>query len=203
MRSRVSVMKSLNSKVSVIVVHHAGYGTLMETALRSIMSQTRRPEIVLVKGDNQRLAKSSNQGCAASSGRYLMRVDADDWIEHDLIEREADYLDANPEVDCVWCDFIESREIGPNVFALEVLPQETLEHACGVMFRREVWEALQYDESLDYQEGFDFWCRFKSAGFIGHRMQFPAYYYRRHAGSMSTNPRREAVRNALERKYAG
>ncbi len=199
---RVSVIGSRSSKVSVIMVYHANYGTLMETALKSLRSQTHSPEVVLVRGDGQRLARSSNQGCMAATGKYLVRIDSDDWVEPDLIESEAAYLDAHPGVDCVWCDFIESRELSPGVFALDITPQEEIEHACGAMFRREVWEALRYDESLDYQEGYDFWCRFKQAGYVGHRMSLPAYYYRRHGGSMSTNPARQAVRERLERKYA-
>lgn len=202
MNSRISVLGSRRSKVSVIMVYHRKYENLMVQALKSLQSQTRSPEVVLVRGDGIRLARSSNLGCAASTGEYLVRIDADDWVEPDMIEQEAHYLDQHPKADCVWCDFIESREIAPNVFALDVTPQETLEHACGAMMRRSVWESLRYDESLDYQEGYDFWCRFKQAGYKGHRLSLPAYYYRKHQGSMSTNPERDRIRHELESKYS-
>lgn len=198
---RISRLGSKRSKISVVLVVHDRYRPLLPVALRSLRAQTVPHETILIDGTGLRLAEACNLGCAEATGRYLIRLDADDWIEPGLLDIEAEHLDEHPEIDAVWCDFIESREIAPGLFSLEITPQETLEHACGVMMRREVWERLKYDESLDFQEGFDFWCRFRRAGFRAARLPVPAYFYRRHAGSMSTNPERERVRAELERKY--
>jgi hypothetical protein len=70
------------------------------------------------------------------------------------------------------------------------------------MFRRTAWEDLGgYDESLDYQESFDFWQRFKREHKRSKHLALPLYFYRQHEGSMSTNPERDRVRQQLEVKY--
>ena len=108
----------------------------------------------------------------------------DDWVDQAILEKEFQFLDENPEIDCVWCDYIQADTLvqgdGFETFLLSHLPQMTLEHACGAMFRKSVWEELGgYDEELDYQEAFDFWCRFHDEGYRAQRLEIPLYLYRR------------------------
>lgn len=134
-----------------------------------------------------------------------MRLDADDFIDSSMIDTLTDYLDTHPDVHAVWCDYMLANEVPRETFTtfyLQPYPQDTLEHPCGVMIRKSVFNALGgYDETLDYQEGYDFWCRFKQAGYIAERLPQPLYFYRRGHQSMSTNPARAAVRARLERYY--
>lgn len=216
--------ESNNSKkplVSVIVVVHPTYLSLLKTALDSLKSQIPH-ELVLVlnncyadiKGNKTiyipypaTLAHACNVGISKCSGEYIVRLDADDWIDNQLLELERDYLDQHPEIDCVWCDYIEakSHKKGEDfeTFMLEHSPQHALEHACGAMYRKSVWQELGgYDPDLEYQEAFDFWCRFNQGGYKAERLEVPLYLYRKGHTSMSTNPERDAVRAHLENKYA-
>ena len=152
------------------------------------------------------LSRACNIGISASHGDYIVRLDADDWLDAELLKAEAEHLDNSPHLDCVWCDYLtaQKRTEGEDfeVFLLSHLPQENLEHACGAMFRKSVWEDLGgYDEDLEYQEAFDFWCRFEQHGYQAARIERPMYLYRRGHQSMSTNPERDEVRKMLEDKY--
>lgn len=176
------MQESTNSKVSVIVISHPAYSHLLPKALNSL-PVSKDIEIVLWENKKDTLAAACNKAILKANGDYIVRLDADDYVHHSLIEHEKNYLDSHPEIDCVWCDYWKKYED-----RMELSPQETLEHAGGAMFRKEVWEKLGgYNADLEYQESFDFWLRFHKAGFKSARIEQPLYYYVQHEGSMSTN----------------
>ena len=189
-------------KISVIVVGHKAYEKYLPTAIKSLQSQTIDCEVIYVENTGNTLGYGSNRGIEQSTGEYIVRVDADDWVEPELLEYESQYLDTHPEIDCVYSDFIEAREVRENVFTLEITEQRDLTHACAAMYRRSVWEGLGgYDENLKYQESVDYWHRFRRAGYLAHGLALPLYFYRKHEGSMSTNPERKKVAEFLSQKY--
>lgn len=178
--------------VSVIVITHEKYQSLLKTALKSLKAQSKtRFEIIVEENNDRTLAKACNDAIRRAKGDYIVRLDADDFIDGRLIEIESKYLDEHPEADAVWCDYWKThprKGQGFETHYLEFCPQTELEHACGAMFRRSAWSKLGgYDEGLRYQEAFDFWLRFHKAGFKSEHIAEPLYYYRQHPGSMSTN----------------
>ena len=56
------------------------------------------------------LAAACNKAILKANGEYIVRLDADDYIHHSLIELEKNYLDSHPEIDCVWCDYWKTYE---------------------------------------------------------------------------------------------
>jgi len=194
-------------KVSVIVVTHPQYLPLLETALQSLRQQQSSDfEVIVEHNEDRTLSKACNDAISRSHGKYIVRIDADDWIDPQLLYLEANHLDSSPQVDCVWCDYWKTypqKGEGFETHYLEYHQNQDLEHACGAMYRKEVWELLGgYDEDLKYQESFDFWLRFRKAGFISERIDQPLYYYRQHPGSMSTNvEERERTRQEILDKH--
>ena len=60
----------------------------------------------LVQRPNQGVGAARNEGFRAASpdSRYLLFLDADDWIEPGMLERLVSYLDERPHVGVVYCD---------------------------------------------------------------------------------------------------
>jgi len=59
--------------------------------------------------------------------------------------------------------------------------------AAGAMYRRTAWEKIGgYNESLDYQEDYDFWIRFINKFDVAN-VNLPLMYYRQHDSNMSDN----------------
>ena len=207
--------------VSVILVVHQSYLMYLPTVLHSLKDQLEGHELIIVANGCQvdmpeaisipetNLATACNIGVNASNGEYIVRIDADDWVDAEFIQLESEYLDSHPETDAVWCDYIAAHQQptdsgeGCEIFTLENMPQPVLEHACGAMYRRSVFDHLGgYDEELEFQEGYDFWQRFYKAGYIADHLTKPLYIYRRGHASMSTNVQeRQKVRKMLEERY--
>lgn len=210
-------MKNESPSLSVIVVVHEKYLKYLNAALDALKRQTLHNFETIIVGNGCQLeieaietaevplSEACNIGISQARGEYIVRLDADDWLDETILERELEYI-RKTGADAVWCDYVTAHKITGNddytVYDLNILENDDLEHACGVMFKRSVWDALDgYDESLRYQESYDFWQRFKRAGFRAERMKLPLYIYRRGHESMSTNSERLEVRRMLENKY--
>jgi glycosyltransferase involved in cell wall biosynthesis len=207
-------------KVSVIVTAY-NYAEYIEEALDSVLDQTyddfelvivddgstdETPEILTeysyeypdtvrcITLDGRGLAGACNRGIEAARGEYIIRLDADDYFDENILTIEAQYLDSNPEIDLVYPDYYTVDETGeiidhvrlPKVGEeIKLLDRSPL--AAGAMYRKEAWEAIDgYNESLRYQEDYDFWVKFITE-FDVHNVNLPLMYYRQHGSSMSTN----------------
>ena len=72
--------------------------------------------IVLRNPVNSGLAASLNRGIAAASGKYIVRMDADDICRPDRIERQVSFMERHPEVSVSSCRFF-------SLYGSEAVPQ--------------------------------------------------------------------------------
>lgn len=165
--------------------------------------------IQTIRLEAEGLPTACNTGIAAADGEYIIRLDADDYFDENLLTVEAGYLDSHPDVSLVYPDYYTVDEDGqildhvrnPKVEEeIKLLNRSPL--AAGALYRREAWEAIDgYDESLDYQEDYDFWIRFINR-FEVHNVNLPLMYYRRHEDNMSHNlSGRLDSRNEVKSKF--
>lgn len=222
-------------KVSVILTAH-NYAEYLETCLESAVAQTyddyevvvvddgstdETPQILreytyeypdrvtVVRLPGEGLPTAANAGIEASKGEYVVRLDADDYFDENILTVLANYLSDNPDIDLVYPDyytFDDKNEIIDHVRLPEVGEEIKLLNrsplAAGALYRKSAWEELGgYNESLDYQEDYDFWIRFTSR-FDVRNVNLPLMYYRQHGESMSTNlSGRLDARRSVKRKF--
>lgn len=203
-----------NPKVSVVITAH-NYGRYLKQCIESVLNQIYKNYEIIVVNDGSTdntaeilekykdrvkvidlpglgLASSLNRGIKASSGEYVIRLDADDFFDENILLTEATYLDTHPEVDLVFPDYYrvkENGEIIEHVRLLKVEEELRLLHrsplGAGAMFRKRCFDELGgYDEKLRRQEDYDFWIRFISK-FKVRNISLPLMYYRQHKLSMS------------------
>jgi hypothetical protein len=168
------------------------------------------PRVRVVTLSGVGLAAASNAGVRASRGRLVLRLDADDYLDPNALTVMAGELARRPEIGLVYPDYHcvdeEGRSLGhvrvPRVQdGARLLDSPPL--AAGCLYRRSCFDAIGgYDETLRFQEDYDFWLRFTER-FRAFGVGLPLLNYRQHGGSMSRNlAPRAAARRHVKRTFA-
>ena len=220
-------------KVSVVLTAH-NYGKYLDRAIQSVLIQTfhdfelivvddgstdytkdvlqpyaAHPQVRIVSKNGVGLAAAANAGVRTGSGEYVVRLDADDYFDENILLVQSHFLDSNPHIHMVFADYyrvdlhgtilehVRLPKIHDEVTLLDRSPL-----AAGAMYRRACFDALGgYDESLKYQEDYDFWIRFIDR-FNVYNLNLPLMYYRQHERSMSRNfAARMDARRQVKRRF--
>lgn len=219
--------------VSVILTAH-NYGRFLNQSVRSVLDQTFQdfelvivndgstddtpvvlerhaddPRVTIVTLPGVGLAGACNAGIGRSRGRYLMRLDADDFLDPHALAVMVETLERGSDVGLVYPDYHRVDEQGrflgyvrvPRVQdGARLLDSNPL--AGGALYRRTCYDAIGgYNETLRYQEDYDFWLRFTER-FRAYGVGLPLLSYRQHSGSMSKNlVNRSAARRHVKREF--
>lgn len=138
------------------------------------------------------LARASNRGIAEMDTPWVLRLDADDWLMPEALRRLHGHA-ISFDSDIAYGDLHLVNQQGSDIGVLsqsDDIIGSALERSpvgSGMIYRRDVWQSVGgYDESLYYQEDFDFWL--KAVEKFTYTHVPGAYYaYRQHGSSMSTN----------------
>lgn len=143
--------------------------------------------ISIIKNENNLgLPKSINIAMNASKGRYIVRVDSDDYVQRNFLFCLKFFLDSNRHYQAVCVDYIKVDE---NEEFIERKNGIIDEIACGVMFRREVlFDLGLYNEEFKMREGHELRKRFLEKFKMGH-LELPLYKYRDHQNNRTKNIR--------------
>lgn len=203
--------KFFSPDVSVIVCTY-NHGKWIERCLRSLVNQDyirqEEYEVIVIddcskdytqkvlknfKSENFRfyknkknlgLPKSLNKAIKLSFGKYIVRVDSDDFVRRNFIYLTRLFLNLNREYQAVAVDYhiINNNEeyISKN-YALKK------EIACGVMFRKEcLFDIGLYNPHFKMREGHEMKKRFEKKHSIGY-LNLPLYKYRFHENNRTKN----------------
>jgi len=223
----------MSCKVSIIITAH-NYAKYLPRALDSVLSQSypyfevvvvndgstdHTEEVLHAYRDDEQikflqlsgvgLASACNEGIRASTGEYIVRLDADDYFDENLLLVEATYLDQHPNVGMVFCDYyvvdmygeIQDRVKRAKVSdEVELLDRPSL--AAGAMYRRKCYDVVGgYNENIRYQEDYDFWIKFIEKYEV-RNISLPLMFYRQHGASMSRNfEARMQTRREVKKKF--
>jgi glycosyltransferase involved in cell wall biosynthesis len=144
------------------------------------------------------LTVAINAGCALAQAPLIARMDADDVMLPDRLERQVAYLHANPDVALLGGGVVLVDETGneidrePGRAQLDFLARNELTHAT-VMMRAEAFVALG-GYRLDQSEDYDLWLRFDEQYGVA-ALADQVIRYRLHTGQFSVT--------ALERQALG
>lgn len=143
--------------------------------------------IKLIRNDtNKGLPASLNIGINHSFGKYVVRVDSDDYVSENFVELLTLCLEQNNELDAVSSDYYfideKSNRISERIVDCSIDPI-----ACGIMFRKDLlFNIGLYDEEFLYLEDRELRLRFEFNHKIT-RLPIPLYRYRKHASNMTND----------------
>ncbi|CAK7003903.1 MAG: putative glycosyltransferase EpsJ [Petrimonas sp.] len=84
--------------------------------------------IIILRKDNGGLSDARNYGLERASGKYILFVDSDDWVEADLLKDCVEILDNNTELDLIIMGYIKDYEdiSGTVIRSINVLPEKNI-----------------------------------------------------------------------------
>ena len=139
------------------------------------------PEVRALYHEQQRgLPAAVNTGIRSARGVYLMRLDADDWLDRHAAFVLTYFLDHNKEIGFVWPDYYVYDEYERVVDRLSE-PQ-----GAGVMFRKQLLvDVGLYDEEMLINEDKDILLRCMER-YPGYHLKLPLYRYYRHGANLTS-----------------
>jgi GT2 family glycosyltransferase/CMP-N-acetylneuraminic acid synthetase len=223
----------MNTKVSIIITAH-NYAKWLPKAVESTLNQQYEsyevivvddgstdhtqeilevykddPRIKIITTEGLGLARACNRGISEASGEYIIRLDADDYFDENILLVLAAFLEKNPTVGMVFCDYYTIDTYGEIIDQarrqkvndeVELLDRPAL--AAGAMYRRSCYDAIGgYNETIRFQEDYDFWIKFIEKYQV-RNVSLPLMYYRQHGKSMSRNwEGRMQTRRKVKKKF--
>ena len=167
------------SRYDVIVIDDAS------TDRTSAVLATFGDSITVLRNEtNLGLPASLNRAITSTHSKFIVRVDADDYVNSAFLDVMYMFLADNPQFDAAACDYllVDDRE---EVISRRDAVKEPI--ACGIMFRTDqLIDIGLYDESFLRHEDRDLRLRFLDRYTI-HHVPLPMYRYRRHDDNITND----------------
>ena len=167
------------SRYDVIVIDDAS------TDRTSAVLATFGDSITVLRNEtNLGLPASLNRAITSTHSKFIVRVDADDYVNSAFLDVMYMFLADNPQFDAAACDYllVDDRE---EIISRRDATKEPI--ACGIMFRTEqLIDIGLYDESFLRHEDRDLRLRFLDRYTI-HHVPLPMYRYRRHDDNITND----------------
>lgn len=216
-------MENSEIKISVIMSSYNTSESYLKAAIKSLLNQTFTDfEILLVNDGGNKinlesiandnriklieyeekkgLATRMNECIRMANGKYIARMDCDDYAVKDRLEKQYNFMEKNSKI--VMCSgfakkfgqdnsFIFNIWNKPKEIQVQLFYTNVIVHP-SVMFRKSflIDNNLFYEESYLYSQDFEFWTRLSKEGKIAIISQI-LLFYRVHNKQSSTDKKIE------------
>ena len=187
-----SVCAQTYGELEIVIVDDGSPDDTAAVAERLAGAHTERP-IRLLRQANQGLSASRNNGIAATSGEYVLVLDADDLIAPTFVEDCVQVLDTRPDVSIAYGQqryFGEENEFTQMPeYDFTLLTRRNL-FPCTALYRRQAFTDVGgYNERMTSYEDWDFWLGCGERGHFGVFVPHAVFCYRKRNGSMLAEAR--------------
>ena len=162
---------------------------------KAIIERYRAHEkISIIYQQNKGLNITNNVAMRAASGKFIMRLDADDFLEPNALFVMSSALQQDDGLGLVFPDYYYVDADGNRTgieqrhnFEKEVSLYDQPAHGACTMIRLAFLKELGgYNESFTCQDGYDLWIKFITHHKVSNINQ-PLFSYRRHGNNLTTN----------------
>ena len=211
-------MKSPQNPLVTVYITNHNYGKYISKAIMSVLKQSmnsfeliiiddgskdnskkiidkfkKNKKVISVFQKNKGLTVSNNLALRLAKGKYIMRLDADDWLDRNALQIMSNYLEKNNNIGLVFPDYFEVDEKGDIINLVrrhdfkKVKLLDKPAHGACTMIRKECLNKIGgYNERFDRQDGFYLWVKFiQRYGVMN--INLPLFFYRQHNQSLTKN----------------
>ena len=149
--------------------------------------------------ENVGVAAASNAGMRQARGKYIVRVDADDYVNEFFAFYLSEFLNYNHDCFCVACDYYEV-DANSNKINRKYAKKDPI--SCGIMYRSDFLSSVgYYDESFRPREEEELRKRLDK----NYRIKFveiPLYRYYKHGSNKTNQKEYLEYKNILNNKFS-
>lgn len=153
-----SCLRQTYRHIEVIVVDDGSNDRVTQKELETLSNRG----IIVLRTEQKGPAGARNKAVGQAQGKYILPLDADDWIEPEYIACAVDILETNQDIGIVYCcaDLFGEQE---GIWQLPEYSLETflLDNCIFItsMFRKTDWETVGgFSEKFEHGlEDYDFW----------------------------------------------
>lgn len=212
----------MSNPVITIYITNYNYGKYIRQAIESVLNQTfqdfelyiiddgstdnskdiiemyaSHEKINIIYQKNKGLNITNNIALRLANGRYIMRLDADDYLTENALEEMVNLLEQDQDLGMVFPDYylVDAKnnilsEVKRHDFKSEVELLDQPAHGACTVVRTEFLNAVGgYDESYSCQDGYELWIKF-TAKFKVTNISKSLFYYRQHGENLTSNENR-------------
>jgi CMP-N-acetylneuraminic acid synthetase len=229
-------LKKVDSPVVTIYIPNYNYADYLDKSIQSVLSQTFQGFELIIIDDgstdssreiikryensektyivfqqNKGLNRTNNIALKLARGKYILRLDADDYMDIHALEIMVNELERYPDSAMVFPDYYlideEENIIGQvrrHDFSNDVSLFDQPAHGACTLIRRDVLLSLGgYDEAFKCQDCYDLWLKI-IPDYKVINVNLPLFYYRQHPKSLTKNEARILrTRAEIKAKHAG
>jgi len=206
-----SVLAQLYSNWELLIIDEASSDNTADVAEQ--YSGKHPDKIKLTRNRKQLgLQRVANHVLGLANGKYIMRLDADDWLDEGALLLMVAKFESNTELGLVFGNYyytnpdgdvigVERRDKLGRVKNVAYHPPHG---ACTMVKTRALKRVGGYSEDINAQDGWELWYKFLREEEIAH-LETPLFYYRQHDTSLSRDARRllDARAQIFERAAQG
>ncbi|MEM6361464.1 MAG: glycosyltransferase [Bacteroidota bacterium] len=164
-----------------------------DNSLEVIEEYRLHDKVRIIHQTNKGLNITNNIAMRAAQGKYIIRLDADDFLREDALQVMSSKLESNDELGLIFPDYFYVDEAGEIIgeerrhnFEEVSLYDQPAHGACTMIRLSFLKRSGGYNESFTCQDGYDLWIKFISHYKVTN-INEPLFYYRQHGDSLSSN----------------
>jgi CMP-N-acetylneuraminic acid synthetase len=212
----------MSAPLVTVYITNYNYGHFIKQAINSVLQQTYSPIEILIIDDgstdnskevinryesldnitviyqqNKGLNITNNIALRVSKGKYIVRLDADDYFTNDAIELMVEKLEQDENLGLVFPDYFyvdaNGKIIGEHTrhdFDSDVSLFDQAAHGACTMIRSSFLKNLGgYNENFSCQDGYELWVKFISHYKVTN-INEPLFFYRQHGKNLTSNEKK-------------
>lgn len=212
-----NITENTSNPLVTVYVTNFNYANYIEQSIESVLAQTyknyeliiiddgstdnsreiinryiEKTNIRIIFQENKGLIASNNIAVRAAQGKYVMRLDADDYLDENALLVLVNGIEESDEMALIFPDYyyvnadgeVTGQERRHDFKSQVTLLDQPAHGACTLIRRDCLLEVGGYSPEFTCQDGWDLWLKLTENYSVGN-VNLPLFYYRRHDNNLT------------------